>query len=250
MRENLTTDAFLGGRLHLLQPRSGYRAGVDAVLLAASVPARPGDRVLDLGCGVGAAALCLGARVPELVLTGVEVQEAYADLARRNGGHGFEVVTADITDLPLSIRQRQFDHVLANPPYFDRAASRAALDAGREAAHGESTPLRTWVKVAAKRLAPKGYAHFIHRTERLPELLSAMSERLGSIEVLPLSARTGRAPDRVILRGRKNGRGAFRLHAPLVLHEGPAHLRDEDSYVPRVRAVLRDGAALAFAPEN
>lgn len=247
--DELSRDAFLGGKLHLFQPKNGYRAGVDPVLLAASVPAVAGDRVLDLGCGVGAAALCLAARVPGLTLTGVEMQEDYAELARRNGGSAFEVVTADLTDLPLALRQRQFDHVLANPPYFDRAASRAASDAGREAALGEATPLSDWVTIAAKRLAPKGFAHFIHRVERLPEILNAMSGRLGSIEVLPLSARTGRAPDRVIVRGRKNGRGDFKLHAALVLHEGAVHRRDEDSYVPRVRAVLRAGAALNFAPD-
>ncbi len=246
--DDLSNDAFLGGKLHLLQPKRGYRAGVDPVLLAASVPAIAGERVLDLGCGVGAAALCLAARVPGLNLTGVELQQDYAALARRNGGCAFEVVTADVIDLPADIRQRQFDHVLANPPYYDRGASRAATNLGRERAHGESVPLADWVKVAAKRLAPKGYAHFIHRAERLPEILGAMAGRLGSIEVLPLSARAGRAPERIIIRGRKNGRGAFKLHAPLVLHEGTAHEKDADSYVPRVRAVLRDGAALSFAP--
>ncbi len=246
MIEELTTDAFLGGKLYLLQPKTGYRAGVDPVLLAATVEAQPGDRVLDLGCGVGAAALCLGARIPGLSLTGVEVQEDYAEIARRNGGASFEVITADLADLPLKIRQRQFDHVLANPPYYDRAASLASGNVSREAALGEVTPLSLWVKIAAKRLAPKGYAHFIHRVERLPEILNTMTGRLGSIEVLPLAPRRGRATELVIVRGRKNGRGAFRLHAPLILHEGPVHHKDADSYVPHVKAALRDGASLAF----
>ena len=247
MTLELTRDAFLGGKLHLLQPKTGYRAGLDPVLLAATVPALPGERVLDLGCGVGAAALCLGARVPGLVLTGVEMQVEYAELARRNGGDAFEVITADLMDLPQVIRQRQFDHVLANPPYFDRAAGRAAQDAGREAALGEATPLTEWIRIAAKRVAPKGRAHLIQRAERLREILAAMTRRLGSIEVLPLAPREGRAAELVIVRGRKNGRAAFRLHAPLVLHEGSSHERDADSYVPRVKAALRDGAALSFA---
>lgn len=246
MSEELTKDAFLGGKLHLWQPKSGYRAGVDAVLLAASVPAQSGDRVLDLGCGVGAAALCLDARIGGLKLTGVELQENYAELARRNGGTGFEVVTADITDMPLHLRERQFDQILANPPYFDRRASRPASDLGRETALGETTALSNWVKAAAKRLAPKGYAHFIHRAPRLPEILSGMLGRLGSIEVLPISPRIGRPAELVIVRGRKNGRAEFRLHPALVLHEGAAHAGDGDSYVPAVKAVLRDGAALRF----
>ncbi|MFK7763295.1 MAG: tRNA1(Val) (adenine(37)-N6)-methyltransferase [Roseobacter sp.] len=246
MTKDLTQDAFLGGKVHLWQPKSGYRAGVDPVLLAATVPAKPGDRILDLGCGVGAAALCLAARVPDLALTGVEIKEEYASLARRNGGRSFDVVTADLENLPDEVKQRQFDHVLVNPPYYDRGASRAAMDPVREAALGEATPLTTWVKVAAKRLAPKGYAHFIHRVERLPEILHTMTGRLGSIEVLPLSPRQGRAAELIIVRGRKNGRGAFRLHAPLILHAGQVHEKDADSYVPRVKAALRDGEALEF----
>ena len=89
-------------------------------------------------------------------------------------------------------------------------------------------------------------AHFIHRAERLPELLAALPRDLGSVQVLPLAARTGRDPDRVILRARKNGRGAFRLHAPLILHEGARHEADGDSYTATIRAVLRKGAPLLF----
>ncbi|MEO9651042.1 MAG: methyltransferase [Roseobacter sp.] len=248
MNDALTKDAFLGGRLYLFQPKNGYRAGVDSVLLAATIFAQPGERVLDLGCGVGAASLCLAARVPGLDLTGVEIQQEYAELARQNAGAGMDVIQADIADLPFDLRQKQFDHVVANPPYYDRTAGHVATDKGRETALGENTPLTDWVKIAAKRLAPKGYAHFIHRVERLPEILGAMSRCLGSIEVLPLAPRMGRTAELVIVRGRKNGRGAFQLHAPLVLHEGAQHEKDGDSYVPRVKAALRDGALLNFTP--
>lgn len=246
MNDALTRDDFLGGQVQLLQPKTGYRAGVDPVLLAASVPAVPGQSILDLGCGVGAAALCLGARVSGLSLTGVELQQDYARLAERNGGGALEVVVADLNDLPLDLRDRQFDHVIANPPYFDRRAGRAADDAGRETALGEDTPLLIWVKVAAKRVKPKGFVHFIHRAERLPEILAALPQHMGSIEVLPISPRIGRCAELVIIRARKNGRAAFKLHAPLILHEGPRHLQDADSYVPLVKSVLREGAALRF----
>ncbi|MFK7836411.1 MAG: tRNA1(Val) (adenine(37)-N6)-methyltransferase [Sulfitobacter sp.] len=244
--EKLTRDAFLGGRLHLYQPRKGYRAGVDAVLLSASIPAEKGERVLELGCGAGAAILCLGARVPGLELTGVERDPAFAALARRNGGEALEVVKADLAALPDSLRQRQFDHVLANPPYYDRNASVASGEPAREAAHGAETPLAKWVNTAAKRLAPKGCMHFIHLTERLPDILAALPSGMGSVEVLPLSARIGRAPDRMILRARKNGRAAFRLHAPLILHQGASHESDGNSYVPAVADALRHGTPLPF----
>lgn len=237
-----THDAFLGGQLHLWQPKTGYRAGVDPVLLAASVPAKPGQSVLDLGCGVGAAALCLGARVPDLTLLGVERQSDYAALAGQNG---LEVVLADVSELPTEIRQMSFDHVICNPPYFDRTAGHSAQDAGREVARGEETTVAEWIDAAARRLKPKGYLHVIHRVEKLPALLAA-ADHLGSIEVLPLAARAGRAADRVILRARKEGRAPFQLHAPLILHEGPEHVRDGEDYAAPVAAVLRDGAALVW----
>jgi len=242
---NLTHDAFLGGLLHLWQPKAGYRAGVDPVLLSATIPAAYGESVLELGCGVGAAVLCLGARVQGLDLTGVEREPSYAALARRNGGDALEVVEADIASLPLTLRQRQFDHVLVNPPYWRRSASVAAHDPLRETALGEVTPLATWISVAAKRLVPRGLLHVIHRAERLPDLLAGLPKDMGSIEILPIAARSGRAAERVIMRARKSGRADFRLHAPLILHRGADH-QDGDQYTEQVRAALRGGSMLEF----
>ncbi|MEO9461077.1 MAG: hypothetical protein ABJG29_00425, partial [Marinomonas sp.] len=144
------------------------------------------------------------------------------------------------------LRQKRFDHVIANPPYFDRDSSTAARDAGREVAMGEDTALDTWIDVASRRLAPKGYASFIHRAERLPVLLSGISRRLGWLQVLPLQPRIGRDPGLVIVRARKGGRAAFRLHAPVLMHDGLTHDSDKESYTPRIRAVLRHGSPLDF----
>jgi len=245
----LTCDAFLGGKVQLFQPRNGYRAGVDPVLLAACVNARAGQSVLELGCGAGAASLCLSARVPMLHLSGLERQPSYAALARRNAlanRADMTVFEADLAEMPADLRQMRFDHVIANPPYFRRESSTAARDGGREGALGEDTPLEVWVQVAAKRLAPKGYAHFIHRSERLPDLLAACSGRLGSIEVLPLIPRSNRRAELVVLRARSAGRAAFRLHAPLVIHDGDSHGSDQEDYTPLIRSVLRKGAAIPF----
>jgi len=245
----LTQNDFLSGRVTLWQPKDGYRAGVDPVLLAATIPAKPGQQVLELGSGAGAAFLCLAARVPDLTVHAVELQPEYAALAQRNAkdnGADATIWEADLAALPLELRQMQFDHVLANPPYFDRTASTAAQDAGRDVAMGEDTPLRVWIEVAAKRLAPKGTATFVHRAERLPDLLSGMQDVLGSLQVLPLQARAGRDANLVLVRGVKGGRAAFRLHAPVRLHEGDKHTQDGESYTAQISAVLRDGAALLF----
>lgn len=243
---DLSDDKFLMGRLRLLQPVKGYRAATDPVLLAAACPAVAGQSVLDLGCGAGAASLCLAARVPGLVLAGLEVQPEYADLARRNAARNavaFEVVTGDLSAMPRALR-RGFDHVIANPPYYAAGGSPSPV-AVRDKALRVETPIADWVKVAAQRLEPGGWLTMIFATPCLPEALAALPPKMGSATVLPLEPRAGRAPPRVILRARKGGRAAFRLLAPFTLHEGPAHDGDRESYTPAANAVLRDGADLS-----
>lgn len=245
---DVTRDRVLGGRVTLDQPRRGYRGGVDPVLLAAAVPARPGDRVLELGCGAGMASLCLAARVPGLSLTGVELQPAYAALARHNAalnGAPLEVLAADLAALPPQLRQLGFQHVFANPPYHAPEAP-AAQDAGRAAGRREETPLAEWIAVAARRLAPRGMLTLILPVARLPAALGALDGRLGSVEALPLAPRAGRAPKLCLLRARKDGRAPFRLHHPLCLHAGACHGGDGEDYTPAVAAVLRDAAPLPF----
>lgn len=240
-------DQFLGGRLMVAQPKTGYRAGVDPVLLAASVPAVRGESVLELGCGVGVASLCLAARVPGLAITGVEIQPDAAILAAQNAQHNgckLTVITADIASPPAALRGENFDFVIANPPYFDRAQSSPAPHQARERALGEQTPLKIWVKLAAKRLRPKGYAHFIFRSERLQDFMAVLPDDLGSLQVVPIAPRKGRESGLMLLRARKAGRANFRLMAPLILHEGDRHRHDGDTYTALVSSVLRNGADL------
>jgi len=243
---DLTRDAFLGGRVMAWQPKSGYRAATDPVLLAAAVDAHAGENVLELGCGVGVASLCLAVRVPGLALTGVERQPDYADLARRNAGAAMQVVTADLTALPADLRQLSFDHVIANPPYYSANGGTPAQDAGREKALREDTPLAQWIGTASRRLKPKGWLTMIHSADRVPDLLAALTPDFGAISLRPLVPRTGRAATRVLIRARKGARAPFCLLAPLVLHDGPAHVADRDDFSAPARAVLRDAAAIGW----
>ncbi len=245
--EALSEDGFLDGRLRLWQPVAGYRAAADPVLLAAAVPAQPDQDVLELGCGAGVASLCLAARVTGLRLWGVEVQPAYADLARRNAdrnGIAFDVRCADLRALPADLR-RDFGHVIANPPYFAPEGGTPARDGGREVALREDTPLADWLAVAARRLAPGGGLTLIQAADRLADVLRVLPDTVGSVSVLPTAPRAGREAKRVILRARKGGRGAFRLLSPLVLHGGAAHDADRDDYTPEARAILRGGGAIS-----
>lgn len=244
-----SVDAFLGGLVQLAQPLNGYRAGVDPVLLSASVNAKAHDTVLELGCGGGVASLCLGRRIHGLTLTGVELQPAYADLARENAlrnGIEFTVYAADLNTLPPEVKAQRFGHVIANPPYYDRARSVPSENEQRETGLGGDTPLSKWVSVASKRLAPKGQLHFVQRADRLPELMSAVFKSLGSIEVQPLYARTGRDAHLVLIRAKKEGRADFRLHAPIVMHQGARHGGNDKSYNEIIEAVLRHGVGLNF----
>jgi len=245
----LTCDDFLGGALRIWQPIDGYRAGVDPVLLAASVPARPGQSVLDLGCGAFVAGLCVARRVPGVDLAGLERHPDYVGLAKRNALENdiaASVFTGDLAEMPAPLRERQFDHVIANPPYFDRGRGKPADNVLRETALGEETPLHLWVRQAAKRTRPGGMVSMIQRADRLPDLLSAAHAHLGSLEVLPLLPRTGRAARLILVRGRPGGRAPFRLHSGVILHEGPAHLRDGDDYTPQIARVLRRSGELRF----
>jgi tRNA1Val (adenine37-N6)-methyltransferase len=239
---DLSHDAFLCGRLHLWQPLKGYRAATDPVLLAACVDTRAGQRVLDLGCGAGAASLCLAARVPGLQQAGLELQAEYAALARRNAagnGVGLEVVEGDVSAMPPLLR-REFDHVIANPPYYP-AGGTPSPDAGRATALQVGTPITAWVEAGLRRLAPGGFLTLIISVDLLPMVLGLVPQAV----VLPLAPRQGRAAPRVIVQARKLGRSPFRLLPPFVIHAGAAHDGDRESYTPEAEAVLRGGAGLS-----
>ena len=143
----------LGGRVRHDQPVDGHRTGIEPVLLAATIPAKPGQRVLEGGTGSGAALLCLAARVPGLTGCAVERDPAMADIARANvaanGLAGLEIVAADLTTVALN---GPFDHAFANPPWHG-AAGTASPDGGREAAKRAAPGLlQHWAAALARPL--------------------------------------------------------------------------------------------------
>ena len=246
----LSCDAFLGGRLRLWQPKNGYRAGVDPVLLAASVPARPGQTVLDVGCGIGTAMFCLGARVPGLELTGLEIQPEYAALAERNAVENAvpaQVLVGDVTAMPTALRQRRFDHVITNPPYYIAHRATAPDNAGRGVALAETVPLGGWLEHACRRLAPRGILTVIQRADRLADVMAVMPSTLGAIIVQPLAPRDGRDAALVVIQAQKGAKAPMRLAAPIVMHRHARHRVGEKDYSNEIEAVLREGAALPIS---
>ncbi len=245
----LTDDAFLGGALHLLQPRKGARAGTDAVMLAASVAAKGQAQMLDAGCGVGAVALCLAWRLTDAHVTGVEIDSALVELARRNAvrnslSERVAVIEGDVTSVfagleARGVRREGYDHVVANPPYLPEDRARAPGDAGKRRAH-VMTPggLDAWVRFLATCAAPRGKLWMIHRADALPAVLAALEGRFGGVRLFPLFPRAGAPAMRVIVSATKGSRAALQLLPGLTLHH------PEGGYTPAAEAVLRHGAAL------
>ena len=243
--QGVTEARLLDGRVVTFQPASGYRTAIDAVLLAAGVPAEPGQRVLELGTGVGAAAFCLAARVEGVSVTALELQPTLADLARRGvTANGFEgrvtVVTGDLLAPPADIGE-EYDHVFFNPPYAPAGTSNVPPDPVKAAATVEgAAKLADWIGFAAARLREGGSATVVHRAERAAEITALMvAAGFGGLEILELLPKPGRAAKRAILRGRRGERdAAVTRHAPLVLHA------DNGAYTAAAEKLLRGGESL------
>jgi len=229
-----TLDFLLGGRVRLEQPVAGLRAAIDAVLLAAAVPARAPEAVLELGCGTGAALLCLAARVPGLALHGVELDGGLAEIARRNAeGLGASIVAGDIRG-PLPACR----HAFANPPYWP-GGSASPIALRRNAAHEAEAGLEDWAGALARGLVLRGTASMILPAARFGQAAAALrGAGCGSLTMLPLWPRAGVAAKRVIFQAVKGGRGPDRLLPGLVLHEA------DGSFTAAAEAVLRHAQAL------
>ncbi len=245
-----TTNAFLGGRVTLRQPKTGYRAGLDAVLLAAAVPATAGQRVLDAGAGVGVVGLSIAARVPGCRVTLVERAAPLVAIAHDNITHNSfsdraAVIEADVTAPlstcpPLAALRETFDHVAANPPYYVDADGTRAADPLKDGSHAMARGgLEDWARFCASMAAPGGTCTIVHRADALPEILQVMGGRFGALIVCPIFPRRGANANRVLVQGRKGSRAPLVIAPGLVLHGG-----DGNTFTPEATAILRHGAAL------
>jgi len=242
----VTEDKLLGGRVLLRQPAEGYRVAIDPIFLAAAVPAAPGELVLDVGAGVGAAALCLAWREPNCLIRGIEIQHALVRLAAENaalngGAARMEFMVGDILRPPPRMAPGTFHHVMANPPYQESQAGTRSDIRGRDMANVEGeAALADWVRYALNMVRSKGSVTFIHRADRVDLLLAELRQRAGDIAVYPLWPGGSRPASRVIVRARKDVATPTKLSAGMVLHE------PDGRYSAAAEAVLRDGAALAL----
>ena len=241
---SLTEDRLLGGRVMVRQPADGYLAAIDPVFLAAAVAVEPKQLVLDVGCGPGAAMLCLAARVPECRVVGLEMQR---DLVRLAGDNAIlnametrvSVMIGDLLHPPPRLSPGAFDHVMANPPFNERGrAIPSAISSKADATIEGDADLAAWVRFSLAMVRSKGTVTFIHRADRIDALLGQIAGRAGEVVVFPLWAGQGRAASRVLVRARKQIAAPARLAAGLVLHELDGRL------TAAAEAVLREGRGL------
>jgi tRNA1(Val) A37 N6-methylase TrmN6 len=246
----LTEDAFFGGRLRLRQRKSGHRAGHDAMLLAAATPARPGDRVVDFGAGVGAAGLAIATRVSGIQIILIEIDEVLAELARGNAA--LNRIEANVIAMDLASGAEAFtgagvapdsvDVVLMNPPFNDPSRHRSSPDKSREIAHvADAATLESWIHAARRILKSRGVLTLIWRADGLGDVLAALDRGFGSLAILPVHGNAATPAIRVLIRAIKSGR------APMALY--PGLMLNDESGVPnkQVQEILAGRGALPLA---
>jgi tRNA1(Val) A37 N6-methylase TrmN6 len=242
-----TEDAFLGGQLRLRQPRSGHRAGHDAMLLAAAAPARPGDRVADFGAGVGAAGLAVAKRVAGIDLVLVEIDADLADLARGNAASNAipaEVIVLDITSsadafAAAGLIPDSIDVVLMNPPFNDPARHRASPDKARGIAHvATAATLEGWIHAGRRILKSGGMLVLIWRADGLAEVLAALGRGFGSLAILPIHGDARTPAIRVLIRAVKGGKAPTEMHAALMLNDESAVPNKESQDILAGKGIL------------
>ncbi len=246
----LTNDKFLDGKILVKQPKIGYRAAMDPVLMAAAVPEISNGKILDLGAGVGVAALCYGARVPDVEIIGLELQKDYAELAIKNAKlnflddrikiiHGDLLNICDINSNSSDFATGSFQQIMANPPFLAANKAISSPVSAKNIANMEGNAnLSHWIDFILKMLKPKGGLTIIHRADRIDEILSLLYGRAGDVTIIPLFPFAGRDAKRVIIRAQKSTNGVAKLTAGLILHA------ENNRYTKQTDNILRHNAGL------
>ncbi|HAQ36476.1 MAG: methyltransferase [Maricaulis sp.] len=240
----MSEDRFLDGRIRVTQPDGGFRAGIDAVLLAASLVVRSGETLVELGCGAGTATLCAAARSPEGRFRGIDIDPDMIALAQANAAaNGLaERAAFETGDVALGHMAGPVDQVFFNPPFFDDPSALRPPKPGKTRAYlTGDTSLADWVGAARRLLKPKGRVTLIHRADRLGDILTLLQSGWGDVAIRPIHPRADSAAKRVLVSARRDTKGALHLHPPLVLHDDAG-----GQYSAEAEAILRGRAGIVM----
>ena len=242
--DSTAESALLGGRVRLRQPVKGYRAGMDAALLAAAVAAEPGQRVIEAGCGAGAVLMQIAARHPGVALTGLERDPAMAALARENAVLNAATATILEGDVAAGFRALDlppFDWAVSNPPFFDDPGALRVPAEGKRGAWMADDGLKAWTTFLLKSVREGGRIVVIHRADRVADLLALLGETAGSFAVRGVHPHADEPAKRVLVQAIKTGKAPLRLLPPLVLHD-----RSDAKHTAEAEAILRGEAGLGW----
>ena len=244
LQNDVVENALLGGRVRLRQPAKGYRAGMDAALLAAAVQARPGERVFEAGCGAGAVLMQIAARRPGVILAGLEREAPAAALARQNAelndaAERIAILSGDVAAGFKPLGLPPVDWAVSNPPFFDDEGALRAPSPGKRAAWIADNGLKAWTDILMASVKDGGRILIIHRADRLADILGLLGEKCGSFAILPIQPFADQPAKRVLVRAIKRGKAPLVLHPALMLHD-----RSDAKHTVEADALLKGEADL------
>jgi len=246
IKEN-TKNKFLGGRLKIYQQKKGFRAGHDSVILASSIPAKRGDKCLELGVGTGVVSLCLLSRVEDLKIVGIDNDQDVLSLAKENSIiNNFQdklvLIKGDLNKglkESSKLQRQSFDHIYSNPPYYIEDEIIFPLNEGkRNAYEGNSDTFKVWLKIALTLVKSKGSITFINHIKNLPKMLNLFTSSMGDIKITPIFSDIKKPAYRFLISGVRDSKKPLKFTKGLVLNN------KDGKNTKKIENILRFGKSL------
>jgi tRNA1(Val) A37 N6-methylase TrmN6 len=227
----ITKDFIFNGAISLYQPKHGYRVAIDPLVLASIVEIKKNQTVLDVGCGVGTISLILKYFDKSQTVTSLDIDSFMTDLCRKN---------SEINNLPLNIincgvdfnilKDKNFDCVVTNPPFYNPSNFRSSEK--KFVANFETIDIKSWISFCMKRLKDKGNFYIIHIPEKLDDILAALRNSAGKIEIIPIYSHANQFARRIIIKCKKGSKEPLKISPGIISH------KENNEYSDLLTAIL------------